>query len=303
MTRRLIWFWICAIAGMLLVMGGLLVPAHLRAVDAGVLEKAGNNTTSLIERGLAFVKQGNPGSAQLLLQAAQHADIPDRQTLSLAIDNFAKEHLRWMVWGGGDARLERLFASDPHLPQSGSEPFTEFMVREDNRTVVLDLLQASPRPAIHELLQCRTLTNTVIFSPSQSASGQALDTALTVCGLLLERGHLSGGLSNAVFRLAAESNLGADPQRLEQFLLDLMSLGQRLNWGQLVAFVGQIQDTETLRLLTNLMRQGDASVPLLFAAVQLSGKPNQVAEYPDELQPDRPSGFKRQPALQGGRRG
>jgi hypothetical protein len=226
-----------------------------------------------------LVEQNNLGSAQLLLQAAQVEGIPDQPRLNLAITNFAMQHPRWMVWGGGDPRLERLFTSDPKLPQSGSEPFTDFMVREDNRTVVLDLLKASPRPAVHELLRCRTLTNTVVFSPSQSASGQALDAALTTCGLLLERGHLGVGLSNAVYRLAAESNLGADPQRLEQILLDLMSLGQRFNWGQLVEFVGQIQDTETLRLLTSLVRQGDQQVPVLFAAVQLSGKPAQVAGY------------------------
>jgi hypothetical protein len=279
MTSRLIWFLVCAITGALLVVGGLLVPAHLRAVEASVLQEAGRNTEPLIEQGLVLVKQNNLGAAQLLLQAAEQEGVPARQWLSLAINNLALEHPRWMVWGGGDARLERLFASDPHLPQTGSEPFTDFMVREDNRTVVLDLLRASPRPAVQELLRCRALTNTVIFSPSQSASGQALDTALTVCGFLLERGRLSGGLSNAVFRLAVESNLGGEPQRLEQVLLDFMSLGQRLNWGQLGAFVGQIQDTETLRLLTSLIRQDEAQVPVLFAAVQLSGKPAEVAGY------------------------
>ena len=68
-------------------------------------------------------------------------------------------------------------------------------------------------------------------------------------------------------------------ERLEQMLLDLMSLGQRFNWGQLVGFVGQIQDTETLRLLANLVRKSEGQLPALFTAVQLSGKPAQVAAY------------------------
>ena len=152
-------------------------------------------------------------------------------------------------------------------------------MREDNRTVVLELLRGSRLPIVQELLYCRTLTNTVILPPAQSASGQAMDTALAICGLLLEGGHLSGQLSDAVFKLAAESNRGGDPQRLEQVLLDLMSLGQRFNWGQLVEFVGQIQDPETLRLLTNLVRQSEGQEPVLFAAVVLSGKPAQVASY------------------------
>jgi hypothetical protein len=279
MMRRLTGFLLCAVPALLMLACGWLVPAHLRAVDASVLQEAGGSTTALIERGLSLVGQDNLGAAQLLLKAAQEERLPDRQRLSQAITNLAMQHPRWVVWGGGDARLDRLFASDPHLPKSGSEPFTDFMVREDNRIVVLDLLGASPLPAVQELLRCRALTNTVIFSPSQSASGQVLDTALAACGLLLERGHLSGGLSNAVFALAVAGNLSGDPQRLEQVLLDLMSLGQRFNWGQLVGFVGRIQDPETLRLLASLVRKNDGQLPVLFTAVQLSGKPAQVAAY------------------------
>ena len=279
MTRRVIGFLLCAIPGLLLLACGLALPAHLRAVDASVIQKAGGNTIPLIEQGLALVKQDNLGAAQLLLQAAQEEGLPERQKLGLAITNLAMQHPRWMVWGGGDAGLDRLFASDPHLPKSGSEPFTDFIVREDNRAVALELLRSSPLPAVQELLRCRALTNTVIFSPSQSAAGQAIDTALATCGLLLERGHMSGGLSNAVFTLAVASNRSDDPPRLEQVLLDLMSLGQRFNWGQLVGFVGQIQDPETLRLLANLARKDDAHLPVLFAAVQLSGQPAQVAAY------------------------
>jgi hypothetical protein len=215
MTSRLIWFLICAFTGILLVIDGLLVPAHMRAVEGSVLQSAGKNSVGLVEQGVRLVKQNNVGAAQLLLAAAQEEGLADRQRLSEAINDLARQHPRWLVWGGGDARLERLFVSDPQLPQSGSEPFTDFMVREDNRTVVLDLLRASPRPAVQELLRCRALTNTVIFSPSQSASGQALDTALTACGLLMERGHLSEGLSSAIYRLAADSNLGGESQRME----------------------------------------------------------------------------------------
>jgi hypothetical protein len=259
--------------------GGLVVPAHLRAVDAGVLQRAGRNTTGLIQRGLALVREDQLGAAQLLLEAGQAEGLPGWQELGLALTYSATQHPGWRVWGGGDARLERFFSSDPDAPKSGSEPFTDFAVREQNRAVGLELLRASALPGVRELLQCRALTNTIIFSPSQSASGQALDTALVVGGLLLEGGHLSAGLSNALSELAFESNRGVEPQRLEAVLLDLMSLGQRFNWGQLVTFVGQIPDAETLRLLANLARKSDGQLPVLFAAVQLSDRPARVAAY------------------------
>ena len=119
---RLTWFLLCAISGALMVVCGLVVPAHLRAVDACVLQQAGRNTPALIEQGLALVKQNKLGAAQLLLRAAQEEGLPDRAVLGLAIANSAAQHPGWLVWGGGDARLERLFTSDPGLPKSGSEP-------------------------------------------------------------------------------------------------------------------------------------------------------------------------------------
>ena len=279
MMSRLTWFLVCAICGALMVVCGLAVPAHLRAVDARVLQQAGRNSPALIAQGLALVMQDKLGAAQLLLRAGQEEGIPECQRLGLVITHSAAQHPGWLAWGGGDVPLERLFGSDAGLPKAGVEPFTDFLARDENRMVVLELLRGSALPAVHELLRCRTLTNTVIFTPVPSASGQALDTALAVCGLLLEGGQLSGRLSSAVLSLASESNGGGDSQRLEQALLDLMSLGQRFNWCQLVEFVGQIQDTETLRLLASLVRRDDRGLALLFAAVELSGHPTLVANY------------------------
>src|SRR5262249_474094 len=66
---------------------------------------------------------------------------------------------------------------------------------------------------------------------------------------------------------------------LEPLLLDLLSLGQRFNWAQLVQFMAHIEETETLRQLTVLVRQKPESLPVLFAAVELSGQPAEVARY------------------------
>jgi len=279
MMNRVVRFLLCAIPGVLLLACGLLLPAHLRAVDGGVLRAAGQKTPGLVQQGLTQVQENNLGTAGLLLEAARQEGVPEQQELASAISALAARHPGWVIWGGGDTGLERLFTSDASLPKGASEPFTDFVVREDNRAIILELLGTSLQPAVQELIRCRNLTNTVLFPPARSAAGQALETALGVCGLLLDRGHLSRPLNKALLRLASEANRGADPGQLEQALLDIMSLGQRLNWGQLTEFVGVIQDTETLRLLAKLMRVSDGQLPVLFAAVQMSGKPDQVAAY------------------------
>lgn len=288
--NRWIWFLVCMVLGLALVAGGLLVPAHLRATESSVLAKAGRNSPTLVEQGLTLVRDRQLGAAQMLWLATKNEWIPRREELGIAINDLARQHPAWQAWGGGDSELAALFESAPNaagratesLPTNsavaGSVPFTYYVVQQDTRDRVLALLQASTRPAVQELLMCRNLTNLTLFSPSQSASGQALDAAVCVCGLMLDEQKLTGGLSNQVTALAIQANHG-NSGPLEQALFDFMSLGERFNWSQLVVFAGRVTDLETLRRLANLARREEPQLPLLFAAVTLSGQPAGVAEY------------------------
>src|SRR4051812_6675456 len=122
---RWVWFLLCAICGPALALLGWVVPIHLRAVDARVLQKAGRNTPSLVGKGLALVSEKQLGAAALMLKAADTADIPDRARLAVQVTNLALTHPGWQTWGGGESHLEVLFATDPKLPKSTTEPFTE----------------------------------------------------------------------------------------------------------------------------------------------------------------------------------
>jgi hypothetical protein len=233
----------------------------------------------LPERGLSLLNQKDLGAAQIVARTAQEQRLEGREQLNVAVNDLAAQHPDWQTWGGGGYHLAVLFARDARAPKEGPEPLTDWAVRAENRQTVLELLRGSASPAVQELLHCRALTETTIFSPSQSASGQALDAALCIAGLLVEEKALAPGLSNAVFSLAWQANHRGNSGPLEQALVDLMSLGQRFNWGQEAAFVSRIEDAETLRLLAHLVRNREAETPLLFSAVQLSGKPAAVAGY------------------------
>lgn len=277
--RRLLWFLVCVLLGVGLLICGLLVPVHLRAVDESVLERAGRNAQSLVNLGERLAASNQLGAAQLILKAAQQDKLPGREKLESAVESIARHHPRWEIWGGPEPRFENIFEPDKRLPESGSEYFTQYLVRQPNRERVLAQLQQSRLPIVQQLLQLRSATNTALFPPSLSSSGQALDTAIALCGLLADAEYLAPGLSKAVYAMAVEANAGGKTQPLENVLLDLMSLGQRLNWGQLMAFVGPVQDVETLSLLLNLLRRDEQSVPIVFSAVQLSGNPAAVARY------------------------
>lgn len=173
--------------------------------------------------------------------------------------------------------LRRIATEDG--PEAGAEPFTDFIVRQENRDAALAHLRDSPSAAVQELLRSRLLTSTVLFSPSSSASGQAFDVAVLECGLLLDGGHLTAGLSADISASASAANRGGNSEPLERVLMNFLSLGERFNWDQLVEFVAQIPDAGTLHQLAGEARNAGAQMPVLFAAVELSGKPAEVATY------------------------
>lgn len=88
---------------------------------------------------------------------------------------------------------------------------------------------------------------------------------------------MSPELRDAVGQRAASARTHEDAQALKEILLSVSSLGQRLNWGQLAAFVSDIDDPQTLALLAGEVRDAGAQLPVLFAAAELSRKLDRVA--------------------------
>jgi hypothetical protein len=252
--NRWSWFVLCMAFAALMLLCGWLIPMHMWAVDPAVLQRAGAQTPSVVDRGVALAREKHPGSARLLLQAAQSQNITGSGEIALALSN-------------------------PDLANSPSVPVTEYVIRLENRDRMLNALTASTSPAVRELLRCRDLTNTVLFPPSASASGQAFDAALCVCGQLLEDHALAPGLRDALGQRAALANGGGNSEPLENMAMDVMSLGQRFDLEQLKTFLGSIDDPRTLDLLAEQARNNGGQLQVLFAAVELTQRPAEVAAY------------------------
>ena len=166
-----------------------------------------------------------------------------------------------------------------NVSTANAAPVTPFLIRLANREKAMQRLQASTSPAVRELLRCRSLTNTVLFPPSSSASGQAFDTAISICGLLLEEGSLTPALRESILARAASANHGGDSQPIEEILMDTMSLGQRFDWVHLAIFTAQIDDPAALTALAEAARKAGPQLPVLFSVVELSRNPGAVARY------------------------
>jgi hypothetical protein len=270
---------VCAVLGILLVGLGLLVPAHLRALEIRVAELAGRKTPGVVEEGFYLLEQGQLGSAQMLLAAARAQQLPGAEKLGLALGNLGMTFPQYLLWGGPDAVLERLFPKGSGVENAGALPMVPFLVRLENRETVLQYLRGSKDPLVLAVLEGEKLTNTVLFPPMSSGAGQAMETALAITGLLVKQQRLTPALRESLGKMARDAGAGAPSARFEQAILDLASLGQRFNWVQLSTFTAQIEDIETLRILTRWARQSGERLPSLFAAVYLSGTPAAVSDY------------------------
>src|SRR5438093_9172878 len=121
---RWVGFFGCAIFGLALLFTGLQVPAHLRAVDVIVLQRAGRGSPSLIEGGFSLVQKNQLGAAQLFVAAAQSAGIADSDKLDEAVDDLATRQPGLRVSGAENGSLDALRGADPGTPETNASQTT-----------------------------------------------------------------------------------------------------------------------------------------------------------------------------------
>ena len=127
---RWVWFFVCAILGLVMLICGLLVPAHLRAVDVSLLQKAGRRTPALLESGSELLQNNQLGAAEIVADAARQERLLEWDRFQEAVLNLSGQHPDWQSWGGGDPLMGAL--TEYQLPASKPEPFTEWVVRLEN---------------------------------------------------------------------------------------------------------------------------------------------------------------------------
>lgn len=272
-----LWITICVLCGAVLLAAALLVPAHLRAVDAKAIDRAGAPTPSLIEEGLTFLSLEKVGPAQLLLESAQSENLRSIESLAVPVASFIREHPELVMWGGSDPMVENL--GIPRMDAARPLPLVDVVMRRAVREKLLEFLKNSRRSGVQQIFHNRSITNTVHFPPATSSAGQAFDGAIVIAGLLFQGDHFTAPVRDTIEFLAMQSNKGGDFSQLELIYVDLLSLAKRLDWVSLTELVKKSQDINSLRQLADAARSHEDEFPTVFAAVQMSGQPNKVAKY------------------------
>ncbi|MGV3774441.1 MAG: hypothetical protein ACO1QB_16190, partial [Verrucomicrobiales bacterium] len=190
---RLLKMWLYLLGGLAAVAWALLIPGHMRSVDADVITRASKGSRTLEAAGLGYIEVQKPAAAEMFLQAA--VAVGDSQTNALRsallqtnslalqrlITNAASQRL---ITNAASQRLitnaasQRPFLSGylPEIRSEGqSEPILSIILPKARREILHARLEFARNPAARSVLQTRNLTNTSVFPPARSASGAPLD--------------------------------------------------------------------------------------------------------------------------------
>ncbi len=256
-----------------------MLPVNLKSVSPALLRAAGEGTSSLAEFGRGLVESEKIGPAALVLAAAQKAGDPGAPALARALDRLSASEPALVAWGGWDPYLDPIFHLRAPSGHTASTPVLTFFITERARDALRATLADSGSLGVQTLLQTRELNATGRFVPATRPGGQPLDALILLSALLYQQEHLSPSLQREVRGLAETALAQKDLGELGPFFLDLLSLGRRLDWGQLTELLRRTDSVKTVAQYAQLARLAPDQFSLIYAAALFTDSADRVASY------------------------
>jgi hypothetical protein len=184
-----------------------------------------------------------------------------------------------MPWGGWDIALEPLLGSRNAASSADSQPVLSFMATEQARENLRRYLTVSRLPGVQTLLKTAELGSTERFVPANRPGGQPLDALILLTAYLWQTEHLSSGLQREVRALAEAALRTGQMGELEDFYLDVLTLGRRLNWVQLSELLRTTGSLGTAAQFAHLTRVAPEHLPVIYTAALMTKSADRVAHY------------------------
>lgn len=270
---------VLVVLGFVIAAAAWLLPVNLKSVSPALLRAAGAGTPTLAAYGRDLVDVEKIGPAALVLAAARATNDSRAPVLAIALDQFAVRQPGLMAWGGWDPFLDPLFNLRADSGRRGSTPVLTFFNTERARNTLLTYLAKSGSEGVQSLLKLRDLTGTGRFVPATRPGGQPLDALILLSGLLYQGGHLSPSLQRELRGMADLALQKKELGDLENFFVNLLSLGRRLDWAQLAELMRRTDSTKTVGEYAHLARVAPDQLPLIYAAALFSDSADRVAAY------------------------
>jgi hypothetical protein len=256
-----------------------LLPVSLKSVSKGLLRSAGDGTPSVAAYGRDLVDSEKIGPARFFLTVAKGVNDPRADALDRALADVAARQPSLVAWGGWDPALDPLFNLRKSPAAAASTPVMAFLIPERARETVRAYLASSGSLGVQDILKTHDVAATGRFVPAGRPGGQPLDALILLTGLLYQGGHLSDTLQREVRGLAQTAVARQELGELENFYLDLLSLGRRLDWTQLCELTSRTDSVRTVGEYAHLSRVAPDQLPFIYTAALLSNSADSVATY------------------------
>jgi hypothetical protein len=269
--------WLALGVGLLAV--AWLLPANVKSLNPALLREAGRDTPSVAAFSRELLELDKPGPAALVLDAAQAVNDPGAGALGVIFDGFAQRHREMIPWGGWDVALEPLLAGHNAASPAESTPVLRFMVTQQARENLRRYLAVSRLSGVQTLLKTGAITSTQRFVPAPRPGGQPLDAVILLTTYLWQTEHLAPSLQREVRELAETAVMTGQMGPLEDFYLDILTLGKRLNWVQLSELLRTATGTGTVAQFAHLTRVAPEHLPVIYTAALMTKSADAVARY------------------------
>jgi hypothetical protein len=277
-TRSGLWqLWLVVGVGLLAL--AWLLPVNVKSLNPALLREAGRDTPSVAGFGRELLELDKPGPAALVLETARKINDPGAGALGNIYADFAKRHREMMPWGGWDIALEPLLGSRNAASSTESQPVLSFMATTQARENLRRYLGVSRLPGVQTVLKTAGLTSTQRFVPANRPGGQPLEAVILLTAYLWQTEHLSSGLQREVRALAETAVRTGQMGELEDFYLDVLTLGRRLNWVQLSELLRTTGSLGTVGQFAHLARVAPEHLPVIYTAALMTRSADKVAHY------------------------
>lgn len=271
-----------ALGGIGLALSAWMLPINALSLPPSLVRAAGAGTTSTEEIGLTLLDSEKLGPAALVLHALEtiHPQPTPAQTeLATRLARAGELQPELVPWGGWDPFLDPLFKRSENRGRTESTPVLRFFVTGEARRALAGFLEGTRSAGVRSVLDLRKVDRTTQFVPAARPGGQALDAVVLLAALLYQGEHFSGPLQRDLRRMAEAALAAGELRDIEPFFLDLLSLGQRLDWTQLTELTRLVDSPETLREYAHLSRVATEDLAVIYAAALASDSADTVAAY------------------------
>lgn len=277
-ARSTLWqLWLALGVGLLAL--AWLLPVNVKSLNPALLREAGRDTPSVSGFGRELLELDKPGPAALVLETAKKVGDPGAAALEAIYGDFSKRHREMMPWGGWDIALEPLLGNRNAASSTDSQPVLSFMATQQARENLRRYLGVSRLPGVQTVLKTAELGSTERFVPANRPGGQPLDAVILLTAYLWQTEHLSSGLQREVRALAETAVRTGQMGALEDFYLDILTLGRRLNWVQLSELLRTTGSLGTVAQFAHLTRVAPQHLPVIYTAALITKSADRVAHY------------------------